>query len=420
MPPKPPPKARKEGKRAEDSGIGGAAGGEEEEERREADEPAQPLGAHRLEEEEEPEPVPVQPPPPQLPVPPPLLPLPPFQPLQQPLQQPGQIPVIMAAAAAPGAVQGGQLAAIAPFTGEPTADIEIWVTMLDSSATSFRWSDETTAAAAKSKMKDAAAAWMHSERLQERRYPNWNDAPLVDVPAAGNVPAVVGRPLDNMRTALLKRFAPPTGSVAAVRAIINLKQESSESIDQFHDRVVIAMDRKNTHIPREDRNGVVYQAQLQRDIFTFLAGGMLEEHRSRVFGLPTPPETVPDMLVAARNSEAVAHEEKKRRSANDIAVREIAAVATSPAPATSTEDTVTGNQEDVRVFVEAFHRAFGRGQGGQGGGAAKKKNKNKKNKKDAGSLLCYNCRGTGHFARNCPHPPTKSGGGSSGNSSSGN
>lgn len=328
------------------------------------------------------------------------------------------------------AVQGGQLSSCASFTGDGQ-DVEIWVTMMDAAAVSFRWSDETTAAAAKSKMKDVAASWLHSERLQERWFPNWKEAPLLAVaavPAVGLVPAVpaaAARPLDNLRTALLKRFGPDVGSVAAVRAIVDLKQKTSETVDEFHDRVVIAMDRKNSHLPRAARAGQPYQDQLQRDIYTFFAGGVFEEHRTRVFGLPAPPTTVPDLMKAARNSESVMNEERRRKAqvtvseiANTADVNRDATQPRAPAPATSQGEKVTGNQAVMEEFIDVLTKHFGRKTGSSNNNRPSNTNKSgSKGKKKGGSgdgpLLCWNCNRQGHFARSCPQNNRKTGGGNS-------
>ena len=69
------------------------------------------------------------------------------------------------------------------------------------------------------------------------------------------------------------------------------------------DRVQIAVDMMNYAVDEADRNDAYYAGYVRMVIAQF-GGGLKEEIKSKVFGVPTPPNTIADVLKAATAAEA--------------------------------------------------------------------------------------------------------------------
>ena len=84
------------------------------------------------------------------------------------------------------------------------------------------------------------------------------------------------------------RFGPKYTASGAVSAIADLRQRPNETAAAFMDRVQIAVDMINYDVPEADRNPAYYQGYVRMVIAQF-GGGLKEEIKSKVFGVPTPP-----------------------------------------------------------------------------------------------------------------------------------
>ena len=202
---------------------------------------------------------------PQLPPPPP-----PLQPQPQPPAQPQPAP---AAPMAQGA-QGGQLASLATYDG--TKDIDVWVEQVDHAMRAFAWTSPVTSDAAKTKLSGEAAVWVASQRRLGNQYVNWND----------------GDADTQLRKALQTRFKPTVTALEATDAIADLKQKDTESVSAFFDRVVWAVDIKNSLTWTDaEKLQANYMPVRDGDIKAFFMAGVKREIKELVVGGGDPPGT---------------------------------------------------------------------------------------------------------------------------------
>jgi hypothetical protein len=101
-----------------------------------------------------------------------------------------------------------------------------------------------------------------------------------------------------------ERFGETITGVAAADAIANLKQKDTESVDEFYERVVKALDRKNHSYSLAEKATPAYQVHFSHDIFTFVAAGLRETIRARTLGAAVPPTSEAALIKAARSVEA--------------------------------------------------------------------------------------------------------------------
>ena len=89
----------------------------------------------------------------------------------------------------------------------------------------------------------------------------------------------------------------------AVSAIADLKQRNSENAAAFMDRVKIAVDMLNYNVPEAERNAAFRQGYAPMVVAQF-RGGLQEDLRAKVFGIPNPPAAIEAALTAASAAEA--------------------------------------------------------------------------------------------------------------------
>ena len=186
------------------------------------------------------------------------------------------------------AVQGGQLSSITLFTGTKGLEALTYAEAIDGSLAQFGWTQAQAAQAAISRGGNAVANWIRGERAAGITYNSWTDA-------ANNQ-----RPL---RPAFISRFGPVYTTSGAVSAIADLKQRNSENAAAFMDRVKIAVDMLNYNVPEADRNAAFRQGYVRMVVAQF-GGGLHEDLRAKVFGVPNPPATIDGALTAASAAEA--------------------------------------------------------------------------------------------------------------------
>ena len=197
------------------------------------------------------------------------------------------------AQAAANEISGAQLNALPEFDGK--GDVEAWVRVIDNARTQFNLNQNATRAAAIFKLSGDASRWYRGRQLCGVEYTHWDsdDANAV-----------------NLRPALLTRFGPDVNAIAATNAVANLKQGANESIDQFHDRVLLAMDKKNHTYTAAQKAAAAYQQHFQADAFTFFCAGIHESIRQEIMGAVNPPQTLDDARVAARRVEVEMQKKK--------------------------------------------------------------------------------------------------------------
>ena len=244
-----------------------------------------------------------------------------------------------------------QLATIPEFCGKQTENIRLWITQIERSQKQFNWDDASTSAATQSRMQGAAASWLQSEMILGRKYPAF----------AGD---------NGLRQALLKRFAEQITQLSAIKALKEITQKKGESIDEFRDRLMVALDRKNFHIPDAEKEGEEYKRNIQSELFSFMGAGMLDEVRTRTMATPRPPTNADELVVAAR---AVECELLNCTSKQTYAVDDL-------------------KNEIETIVAEVLKKSSGQD----------KSDRKKQATNVSATTRCYRCQGFAHMAADCP------------------
>ena len=121
----------------------------------------------------------------------------------------------------------------------------------------------------------------------------------------------------NMRSAFLTRFGPKYTTGGAVAAIADLKQRSGETVGDFLDRVKIAVDMLHYNVQEADRNDA-FRASYTRLVITQFGGGMNNDIKEQVFGVPNPPDTIAAVLAAATAIENEKHSKATKLVINQV------------------------------------------------------------------------------------------------------
>ena len=119
-------------------------------------------------------------------------------------------------------IPGSQLSAAREFAGKNSDDVEIWTAHIDRCKTTFKWSDEQTAQIALNKITDTAARWAEAQKSMGTEYNLW--------------PA--------LKEAIIKRFKAEISDATAAMAMSELQQQTSETVNDFYDRCILAMKKK--------------------------------------------------------------------------------------------------------------------------------------------------------------------------------
>lgn len=269
------------------------------------------------------------------------------------------------------AVTGSQLNSIPQFNGASDSDIEAFIDSVNTAIDTYTWDDAQAAGAAKSRLTLTAAKWLRSQAKLEHTWERWQDQAAVA--AAAGVAALPF--IEGLSTALKRRFMEVINEIGATAAVIDLKQRQSENVDDFFDRCVLAMDKKNQIIPAAQRQGAAYQTQLMNDVYTWFGAGLKEEIRSMALGGPDPPLTAELLLRASKNAE----KESQRRSVSRGKMLE--ELESSNEPEERVHSEVDRMMEEMRAELDAIKSFTG-----------------------MANVECFRCRKMGHYSFNCPNP----------------
>ena len=282
-------------------------------------------------------------------------------------------------------ITGGQLTSIPTYDG--ATDVELFIASATSLARGFGWTEEETCQAAKSRLLGAGAQWLDALRKRNIVYEVFSD----EMNQAGNA---VARP--GLKNALIARFGERISELAAADAVTKLEQGENEDVDAFHDRVIIALDKKNFSYTAAEKQTLNYRNHFNVDIYTFFAAGLKEVIRTRTMGSVAPPRTIDALLTAARSVELELRRAKKL-GVDAVAISSNTCLADAEARAAA------GAAAPVEQQIAAMQKEL----------AELRLSKGK------AGVTCYNCQKKGHFARECRSSSNNRGRGNRGNFSRG-
>ena len=275
-------------------------------------------------------------------------------------------------------VQGSQISSIPVFSGVAGLDGAAFADAIDQARDQFGWTEAQTAAVAKTRGGPAMTTWIRGQKAQGITFAAW---------ATPN-PVVAGE--HYLRKSFMLRFGPKYTASGAVSAISDLRQRPNETAAAFMDRVQIAVDMMNYDVPEGDRNPAYYQGYVRMVIAQF-GGGLKEEIKSKVFGVPTPPATIADVLKAATAAEA----ESRPTAQNKLTINAVAEVNKEVAEGQPEE------KEDVLSDpISELTKQIGEVL------AITKKRTTRSVSGRPANFRCYGCNQPGHYRRNCPNPPS--------------
>ena len=233
-------------------------------------------------------------------------------------------------------LSSSQVNLVSPFLGEKSDDVESWIMKFESMKEACGWDNGRAIAIAESKLEGKAALWLRGQKAIGTIWTTWNE----------------------LKKEIQGRFKLEVTEIAATLAIHDLKQTKNESVDEFFDRVLIALDQKNHRVTNEMKATDEWKNVLKTDIFTFFGAGLKKYIRDATVSSSSPPLNATDLLKAARFVETSSR-------ATDLSMMDQAEVEAT---------------RYVDRRQETGRRSF--------------------NHEDSG-LLCWRCDKPGHFRRNC-------------------
>lgn len=270
-------------------------------------------------------------------------------------------------------ISGSQLAVLGEFSGSATEDIMLFLIQVRRCRDAFQWSDAVTSQLVQTRLTGVASTWLVS--LLKTAEPNmfvhrWSNNNFDEF----------GRPLpqSGLEQLLRRRFYQEINGRGAVESIVDLRQRSTESVDEFHDRVLIAMDRKNFRATLQEKETAEYRNRLRDDSYTWFAAGLQEDIRMAALGGVHPPQTLDDLLMAARNAET---ERKRARKGRTLGLSELADDSSAPGGDEERESADDIQLNELRNELDALKKKFN-------------------------DFKCWECGQAGHMQRVCPSKST--------------
>ena len=183
----------------------------------------------------------------------------------------------------PGRPKGNEINQIPMFDGT-TPDPDRWLDAVVRVANAFFWDvegeNDRRARAACLRMEGAAGVWLESMT----RMGKLNDAIAT---------------WDAFKTAFRGRFRPLDEAIRSTEAIMDLKMKQGEKVQEFADRIMIGVDKKNEIWSEEARALDQYAAIRNQDLFSFMCAGLDSSLRKIVMGGSDPPTTFDGLITKA-------------------------------------------------------------------------------------------------------------------------
>ena len=275
--------------------------------------------------------------------------------------------------------RGNEVQLIPEFSGDGSADPEIWIRRVKLVANMYGWRKGRWQSAASTKFSGIALKWLEAlTRKLEFPFPHLH-VNVAQGPCHGLEPQGGGDPLEEpalpavdswaaFERAFLRRFKPQDEAIAATEAIMDLKQTVNESVGSFFDRCVIAVDKKNFTI--RDKSTDEYRTARDADLFSFLAAGVKPEIRKMALGGQRPAQNIGDLLAFCMNSEVILKAQQK--AANEIRVNEVNQ-GRDDAPPASSNDPKELSVQELKKEIDALRS----------------------------NMKCFKCGEFGHMRREC-------------------
>lgn len=246
------------------------------------------------------------------------------------------------------AINASALNTVKEFAGGPEEDIELWLAALQRSIDTFRWDDVQVAGVVKQKLTGKAAFWLDTQRRLGRPLVAWN----------------LGDNAGRLKLALETRFTIRITRAEGIEAVAKLQQKRSESVREFYDRVIWAVDVKNHVLTDAQKLEAWYVISRDNDIHTFFAAGLNAKIYEKAMSGGNPPVNAAELLTRADDIERAM--EKSGGTGGGVAAVEV-------------EQRASGETNGLEKEIAAL-------------------------KLEMSKVKCYNCQSFGHFSRSCPKP----------------
>ena len=248
-----------------------------------------------------------------------------------------------------------QLNTIPIFSGE-SEDVEIWLANVQALKEAFEWSAAATVRMVQNKLTGVAATWLAGQRSIGTTF-TW----------------------DEFKIALLGRFKVQVTRVAAANAMSDLKQGSKERCGDFYDKVILALSKKNSEVLPATKTTAEWQAQLQRDIYTFFGAGLQRYIRDATIGSAQPPADAVALLQAAQIVE--------KSRGYEMHVNEMTKVVEKEKTPPTSVEALTKDMEALKLQFRRTQPQL-RSQPRRGGSVNR-------------ASRCWKCGRMGHYIRDC-------------------
>ena len=311
-------------------------------------------------------------------------------------------------------VQGSQISSIPIFDGSPGTDGEAWIRLVDRAKDQFGWSSRQTAQTARNRLTGDARLFVDNNEIEGLRgLDDWDEGD------------------ENLRAMLVDKFGFTYSAATAAHALEDLKQSTGETVDQFYERVRLAVSKFLADMEKTGAHQATYANMFQRLTFTHFKGGIFGAYRQSIYTAPTErqPNTPRALLEAARVVELEAGKSKK-----DVVYKKVNEVSKHTGPdeprfsasagAEKTEEddkpaeekpegAVAQELQELKKSVEALNKKVpnppqrgGRGRGNWRGGRGRGRGGGRwqrgRGRGGGGRGACNGCGAFDHWWRECP------------------
>ena len=153
--------------------------------------------------------------------------------------------------------------------------------MVEASQKAYNWTEEVTAASVRPKLGGTALTTIMAQEKLNNSLDTWTE----------------------MKTVLIEAFGTPENNLTAARAMENLKQGPKESVQELHDKIIMALDKKNYAVSKDDKKKDDYLKRLKSELFIFLTANLRQEIRDPAFAGLNPPDDAAQLLKTAKRIE---------------------------------------------------------------------------------------------------------------------